>query len=99
MATLIVKDAEQTYVVDLVHGEALVVGRGADCDLPVSGDRASRRHAEVRSEGQGHAVTDLGSTNGTLVNGAPIAGMRLLADGDVVDVGGSTLLYRVHPPA
>ena len=99
MATLIVQDAEQTYLVDLLPGEALVVGRGSDCDLPVRGERASRRHARIHAEGAGHAVLDLGSTNGTRVNGNPIAGMRLLADGDLIDVGGSTILYRLHPPA
>lgn len=99
MATLIVQDTDQTWLVDLLPGETLVVGRGTDCDLPVSGERASRRHAQIQPEGGAHGVLDLGSTNGTRVNGNPIAGMRLLADGDVIDVGGSTLLYRVHPPA
>lgn len=93
---LIVKDAEQTYLVDLVPGEVLVVGRGPDCGLPVTAERASRRHAEVRPRGEGHLVGDLGSTNGTLVNGATLEGERTLADGDVIDVGGSTILYRLR---
>lgn len=97
MATLIVKDAEQTYLVDLVPGETLVVGRGPDCDVPVTADRASRRHAEIRPAGEGHEVADLGSTNGTRLGGVSVEGARPLVDGDVIDVGGSTLLYRVHP--
>ena len=99
MATLIVKDPEQTYLVDLIAGETLVVGRGPDCELPVTAERASRKHAEVRARESGDVVVDLGSTNGTLVNGAALTGERILADGDLVDVGGATILYRVHPPA
>ncbi|MDA1195503.1 MAG: FHA domain-containing protein [Planctomycetota bacterium] len=94
MASLIVTDARKTYLVALAPGETLVIGRAYDCDLPVTADRASRRHAEIRATGEGHEVVDLDSTNGTLVNGAPLEAARSLAEGDVVDVGGTTLRYR-----
>lgn len=94
MAKLIVRDVEQTYLVDLAEGETLVVGRSHDCDLPVGAQRTSRRHAEFRAAGAGHEIVDLGSTNGTLLNGAPFEVRARLSDGDVVDVGGATVLYR-----
>ncbi len=97
MAQLIVQDAEQTYLVEVKAGETLRIGRAHDSDLPVSAERASRNHAEVRFADAGASVADLGSTNGTLLNGSPLEGERPLADGDVIDVGGSTILYRTAP--
>ena len=94
MAKLIVRDVDRTYLVDLAPGESVVIGRSHDCDLPVHADRASRRHAEIRPSGVRHEIVDLDSTNGTLLNGAPFAHPAPLRDGDVVDVGGSTVLYR-----
>jgi pSer/pThr/pTyr-binding forkhead associated (FHA) protein len=99
VAQLIVQDAEQTYLVEVKPGETLRIGRAHDCELPVSTERASRGHAEIRSGDAGVCVADLGSTNGTLLNGAPLDGERPLADGDVIDVGGSTILYRISPSA
>ena len=95
MAQLIVKEAEQTFLVDLAPGESLVVGRSHDCDVPVNAPRASRRHAAFLTSDDGHAISDLDSTNGTLLNGAPFQHDTPLSDGDVVDVGGCTILYRV----
>ena len=94
MAKRIVRDVEHTWLVDIEPAERLVIGRSQDCDLPVRAQRASRRHAEVRGTGSGHILVDLGSTNGTLLNGAPAPGEAPLSNGDVVDVGGCSILYR-----
>jgi pSer/pThr/pTyr-binding forkhead associated (FHA) protein len=97
MAKLLVKDGDHTYLVDLAAGESLVVGRSHDCDLPIAAPRASRRHASFEADGEGHRIADLGSTNGTLLNGAPFAHDTRLADRDVVDAGGCIVVYRVDP--
>ncbi len=97
MAKLIVRDVEHTFLVDVEPEERLVLGRSHDCDLPVVAQRASRRHAEVRGTGNGHLIVDLGSTNGTLLNGVPVPAEAPLRDGDVIDVGGCTILYRTSP--
>jgi len=94
VAKLIVRDVDHTCLVDLQPTERLIVGRSQDCDLPVRAQRASRRHAELRGTGSGHVLVDLGSTNGTLLNGAPVAGETPLRNGDVLDVGGCSILYR-----
>jgi len=65
----------------------VVLGRAPECDLPVDSARASRRHAEVRRQGDRFWVRDLGSTNGTLVNGTPIAGEHPLHPGDRISIG------------
>ena len=97
MPKLIVTDQERTYLVDLRPGESVTLGRSTDCELPVSAARASRRHAEIAAQGEGHVVRDLGSTNGTNLNGAPFLGDAALRDGDVVEAGGCRVVYRSAP--
>lgn len=71
--------------------EPILIGRLPTCDVPVEDPRASRRHAEIRPEPEGYAIVDLGSLNGTTVNGVPVK-EHLLADGDVIGIG--TLVLR-----
>ena len=72
----------------LEAGREVVIGRSAECELRVPSVAASRRHAAVVRRGDEVFVRDLGSTNGTLVNGGKIAGERALQPGDRVEVGG-----------
>jgi pSer/pThr/pTyr-binding forkhead associated (FHA) protein len=95
VAQLIVQDSGQTYLIDLTSGERLVVGRSHDCDIPIRADRASRRHAAFEPAQDGHEIADLGSTNGTLLNGAPFAHAMRLSNGDTIDIGGCRILYRI----
>jgi diguanylate cyclase (GGDEF)-like protein len=73
-------------------GRAAVLGRDADCDLVLEADDVSRRHARLLPEGGGHAVEDLGSTNGTFV-GEDRVTRRALAPGDRVRLGSVVLKY------
>ncbi|HWZ58539.1 MAG TPA: adenylate/guanylate cyclase domain-containing protein [Gemmatimonadaceae bacterium] len=75
---------DQTY--DLRVGALLVVGRALTSDIPVFDPTISRRHAEVLCGESGVEVRDLGSSNGTFVNGAKIESARL-SPGDVVAFG------------
>ena len=98
MAKLIVREADQTLLIDLEGEERLIVGRSHGCELPIQAQRASRRHAEIASSAEGgHVVRDLDSTNGTLLNGAPFPGSRPLRDGDVIDIGGCLITYHGAP--
>ena len=72
---------------------ALVVGRMPECDVALSDPNVSRRHAEVRRQGTGFVVVDLGSTNGTRVNGAQVK-ERLLNNGDEITVGATKLRFE-----
>jgi diguanylate cyclase (GGDEF)-like protein len=75
-----------------VGENALVVGRGEDAGIRLSDDAASRRHASLQVI-DGHAfIEDLGSRNGTWINGERIEGARPLRDGDKIQIGSATVL-------
>jgi len=70
-----------------------LLGRGTDCDLRLVDPGVSRHHAELRVEGQQVILVDLGSTNGTFVNGQPVRRVEL-TDGTRVTLGRTTLVFR-----
>lgn len=73
--------------------DALSIGRLDACDIVLSDPGVSRKHAEVRREGDEWVVIDLGSTNGTIVNGKAVRRHRL-AEGDRIEVGETTIEYH-----
>jgi pSer/pThr/pTyr-binding forkhead associated (FHA) protein len=70
-----------------------VVGRATDVDFVIEDPGASRRHLRVSRAGDGYVVEDLGSRNGTLVNGARVQ-RQSLTDGDQIRVGGTEIVFR-----
>ena len=72
-------------------GATVTLGRGTGSDVRLRDTEVSRRHAELRFTPDGPALKDVGSANGTLVNGEPAAG-GVLARGDRVTLGRTTLL-------
>ncbi|MGH2669182.1 MAG: FHA domain-containing protein, partial [bacterium] len=62
-------------------------------DIPLGDPQVSRRHAEVRRDEEGFAVHDLGSTNGTVVNGTPVQERRLV-DGDELRIGSASIRFE-----
>ena len=79
-----------------IHGP-LEVGR--DCDgVAVSDPNVSRRHLRLTPAGEALSVVDLGSTNGTTLNGAPVTREALLQPGDVIRLG-SVEIAVLGPPS
>lgn len=70
-----------------------MLGRGTDCDLRLVDPGVSRHHAELRVEDDEVVLVDLGSTNGTFVNGEPIRRVALI-DGTRITLGRTTLVFR-----
>lgn len=78
----------------LVHGSN-VIGRGQDAQFRLPDTGVSRRHLEISWDGHSAMLSDLGSTNGTTVNGQPVQNWQL-GDGDVIRVGHSSLVFRTQ---
>ena len=81
---------------ELREGAALVVGRAPTSDIPIFDPTISRRHAEVQVDDLGVHVRDLGSSNGTFLNGTKVDNASL-ALGDVVTFG--KVAFKVQPAA
>ena len=73
-----------------------VIGRSRECDVVLSDQNVSRRHAEVRPSGGKWIVKDLGSTNGVKVNGRRITGPQSLKPGDTIELGTSTIAFDLE---
>ncbi|GAC1442441.1 MAG: hypothetical protein NVSMB55_13180 [Mycobacteriales bacterium] len=83
--------------VPLAAGVETIVGRSRDADIVIGDAAASPRHLAVVADGQGHTrLRDLGSQNGTTVNGVPVV-TATLHDGDRINLGASALVYRCTP--
>jgi DNA-binding response OmpR family regulator len=65
---------------------SLLIGRDANCDVPVLNRQVSRRHARLTRASEGVLLEDLGSKNGTHRNGKVVTGPVLLKDGDVIQI-------------
>ncbi|MGH3783896.1 MAG: DUF3662 and FHA domain-containing protein [Pseudonocardiaceae bacterium] len=92
-ASLTLDDGSNRYY-QLTEG-ATVVGRGQDAQFRLPDTGVSRRHLEIRWDGQVALLSDLNSTNGTTVNNAPVQEWQL-ADGDVIRLGHSEIIVRIH---
>lgn len=76
-------------------GEYVVsIGRQHDCTIVLADPNVSRHHAEIRPSGDGFSVVDLGSTNGTRINGNRIPGPHQLADGDELRCGNTIMHFE-----
>jgi hypothetical protein len=74
---------------------ALLVGRGSRNDVDLAGDEyASSKHARIEPRLDGVWVEDVGSTNGTYLNGVQVTGAKRLTPGDVVRIGETELRYE-----
>jgi Protein of unknown function (DUF3662)/FHA domain len=93
---------EQRTALLLMDGKRLVVGpagvtmgRSRQCDVTVDDPNVSRTHAEIRARGGSWVVTDLGSTNGSRLNGRPLDQPTVLKEGDEIELGTTTLQFSL----
>jgi hypothetical protein len=77
-----------------LNADRVAVGRSRECDVRIDDGNVSRRHAELTRGGDGGwSIVDLGSTNGTEVNGRRVSRRTQLEDGDRIVIGGSELVF------
>jgi hypothetical protein len=82
----------QTFVLDQ---DLLTLGRDPGNDIVISDPQVSRRHARITRQGDLVMIEDVGSTNGTFVNGMRLTGPHTLADGNLISLGDAvTLTYH-----
>jgi Protein of unknown function (DUF3662)/FHA domain len=95
--------SEQRTAVLLMDGRRLVVGaagvtlgRSRQCEVMVDDPNVSRQHAEIRPRGGSWVVTDLGSTNGSRLNGRRLEQPTVLKPGDQIELGTTTLTFALE---
>jgi len=86
MPKLFIDDSSEKYNLDITKDE-LVIGRVTECDILLKSQSVSRKHTRIIKEGPFYFAEDLGSTNGTFVNGKKIEAKTPLMHKDVVGVG------------
>lgn len=89
LGSLVLPDGRRVQLED----QPAVIGRLPDCAVSLADAQVSRRHAEIRPVGEGFAVADLGSMNGTTVNGVAVR-EQALHDGDEIGVGSTTIRFE-----
>lgn len=76
--------------------DKFIIGREPDCSLQLPRNLVSRHHCAIIADGYTIRLRDLGSKNGTYVNGFKIPREKQLSDGDIITVGGIALQYKVN---
>ncbi|NEN05292.1 DUF3662 and FHA domain-containing protein [Diaminobutyricibacter tongyongensis] len=83
------------YPIEKAH---TVIGRGSDADITVDDTGISRKHVQITWDGSRAQVQDLGSTNGSQLNGQPVT-KALLEPDSVITIGRTRIVFRVLPQA
>jgi Protein of unknown function (DUF3662)/FHA domain len=80
----------------LVGPSGVTLGRSRQCDVVLDDPNVSRQHAEIRPRGGSWVLTDLGSTNGSRLNGQAVEGSEVVRSGDEIELGATTLRFEVE---
>jgi pSer/pThr/pTyr-binding forkhead associated (FHA) protein len=92
MAKLTIKDEHGVERVQELGSDVMTIGRAPENSVHVTDQKFSRKHFQIVKDGEYYRVKDLGSTNGTRVNGEKVAS-KILRVGDVIRVGGTSFIY------
>jgi pSer/pThr/pTyr-binding forkhead associated (FHA) protein len=79
-----------------ITDRVVVVGRDEHCEIQILDELISRRHLQVAPEDGSYKAMDMGSSNGVIVNGRPITGATPLADGDMIELGNTKLMFAAR---
>jgi hypothetical protein len=83
----VTKGPRELMGVSLPVAGPIVIGRSPGADIVIGDDFVSGKHARLSPSGDGVVIEDLGSTNGTILNGQRVVGARPLRSGDMIDIG------------
>jgi diguanylate cyclase (GGDEF)-like protein len=90
--TLTLLTGVEAGMVHAIEAEETVLGRGHGCRVRIDDSGLSRRHCRILQSPEGYLIEDLGSTNGTFLDGEPVRGRRKLEDGIRIQMGRDTVL-------
>jgi hypothetical protein len=95
--------AREESAILLMDGQRRVVGPGGatlgrsrQCDIVLNDPNVSRQHAEIRPRGGSWVITDLGSTNGSRINGRQLEGSEVVRPGDELELGSTSLRFELE---
>lgn len=80
----------------VVGSEGVILGRSRQCDVVLEDPNVSRQHAEIRPRGGSWVLTDLGSTNGSRINGRPVERSEVIRPGDEIELGSTQLRFELE---
>lgn len=80
----------------MVGPRGATLGRSRECEIVIDDPNVSRQHAELRPRGGAWVLSDLGSTNGTRVNGRALNGPEVVRPGDEIEVGSSLVTFELE---
>jgi pSer/pThr/pTyr-binding forkhead associated (FHA) protein len=100
MPAIIINDGKQKGLFLPLGSRPAVLGRDPSISLQIDDQLASRRHVQVRLDEASNAyvLTDMKSSNGTLINGRPVTGETQLSDNDEITIGSTKLLFTNATP-
>jgi len=79
-----------------LEGAAVSIGRASDCSIPIKDRYLSRKHAEIIAVGAAWVLKDLGSANGTYLNGSRVERDETLKPGDRIRLGDTEIVFEAH---
>lgn len=91
LAVRVIEGPREIVGVSVPLSGPVIIGRSPDSDLVIADEFVSSSHARITPTADGHAVEDLGSTNGTRVNGQPATRPLPVGAGDVIEIGANRL--------
>ncbi len=99
---LIVREGQlagQRWVIDITPEQMFYIGRGSECNIVLPERQVSREHVRISYDGQLYTLHDLGSKNGTFLNGQRLSGSAVLRDGDQIQVALSVTMMFIGTEA
>jgi len=78
-----------------LNAPSIILGRSSDADIHIEDTGVSRRHLEIRTANGVTSAVDLGSTNGSYVNGQKVSGSTELTDGSTITMGRTKIIFRL----
>ncbi|MEM7346803.1 MAG: FHA domain-containing protein [Chloroflexota bacterium] len=94
-ATLVIRQGTQAGMSFAITGNQVIIGREEGLDIVLQDAESSRRHVRISWQGNQFIIEDLGSTNGTFVNGVQITSPHALNPGDSIGIGQTALVFQM----